>query len=766
MNIVKRFFQGEPVDSIEHSIMVPRGQLYIVRAPSSPKSENECLSTSDVVLSLKNAHLVVWQPKDGGGLEDGLDEDDEELANGGGEDEGQFADANILGTFNLKENNLICLFERYKQKIITWRDLEGDFGDMYEYRISSSVSFGVIEQFMMEVYNCLYELKYNRVKKSVDELQEFVVKRSDIELYMASNVNDAALDATVIDDSDEEEVAEDDNDGDDDDDDDDDDDLFVDASEKLVSEKTSGDLMNQIDCELYFFSKGAFKLSNAQCEALIIKIENWNYIMEVQTLEGEPLLQLYITENIYPEFIEEMKSFIFNQVSLKGVFTWRLTFSSILKYRSFQESITKAIWESKNKEPFPENDPYLIETFSSMDIDEEDEDQDEDSLKDPEEEIEPIPVRNLRASAVYDDDDEYSESDNDGEFNSGLSVGLNTDRAFVSRGDKLGVFKADDNLEFVTSICNIQSKNKKSIKADKMMLMNADNTMILQDSNSRNVLHQLDLKKGKVIQDFKMTKDGEIHNINVFNTNSKFSGANKEDTFLGATAQALFRIDQRVKDGFISNDEYKSYKTKLGITAMTTTIQGMVAIATQDGSIKLYDSVGKNAKTALAPLGDSIFSLDVSSNGRYLLATCEKYLLLINLKIKSGKYEGSLGFTRSFPVESKPQPMRLRIQPSHMASLIRLYGKDLTFTAAKFDLGSRTIISSIGKYSFMWDMKAVLGGNKYPINITHYDDKVVVGDFSRNVDQVLVALKNDVALTSRSAFKTPDDEFNVVKQEF
>ena len=277
------------------------------------------------------------------------------------------------------------------------------------------------------------------------------------------------------------------------------------------------------------------------------------------------------------------------------------------------------------------------------------------------------------------------------------------------------------------------------------------------------------MEKGKVVQDWKMSKDGIDKDIKVFTTNSKLSGAHKEDTFIGGTSQAIFRVDQRMKDGFIRNDEFKEYKTKLGITAITTTLNGMIAIAGKDGSIKLYDALGKNAKTALPPLGDEIISLDVTLSGRYLIATCKKYLLLIDLKIKNGKNEGKLGFNRSFPIDSKPEPGRLRLLPGHMASLMKLYGKDIEFTPAKFDISSRTIISSVGKYSFIWDLKSALSGNQYPIKIREYDDKVIMGDFAQHVDQVLIAMKNDIALTSRSAFTDPNDAFSqsgIVREGF
>lgn len=739
MNIVKQFFQGAPVDSIEHSIMIPQGQLYLVRTPNSPKSENECLCSTDVIISLKDHMLVVWR------ADEDDDDDDDDTRDAEAEDDGQFTDSSILETFNLKENSLICLFERYKQKIITWRDLEGDFGDMYEYRISSNVSYDTIDQFMLAIYKSLYELKYDRSSDDVqlEELQEFVVKRSDIELYMVPDTIES--DACVSG-----------GEGDSDDDyiEDSVDDLFVDADDNLESKVTTGSTLNKVPCKLSMFnaSKNVFKLTNGACEAVILKLDDWKYMLEILECDkSDVLVQIFINEDIYPEFIPGTNSFVFNQITLKGVHVWKVSFRDDFIFNGFKAGIARAIWETKNHDSFPENGDYLIDTFDAMDI------SDDEGEEESEPEVEESTLRDYKLKNEIPSDD-------DGEYNTGLKVGLNTDRAFVSRGDKLGVFKADDELEFVTSITNISSKdahNGEHIQPSKMMLMNGDSTMILQDEKNLNLLHSLDLTKGKVVQDWKMSKDGIDRDIKVFTTNAKLSGAQKEDTFLGGTSQAIFRIDQRVKNGFISNDEFKEYKTKLGITAIVTTLNGMIAIAAKDGSIKLYDTLGKNAKTALPPLGDEIFSLDVTLSGRYLIATCKNYLLLIDLKIKNGKFAGDLGFNRSFPVDSKPEPGRLRLQPGHMASLMKLYGKDIEFTPAKFDIGSRTIMSSVGRYSFIWDLKSSLNGNQYPVKIREYNDKVIMGDFAHHVDQVLVTMKNDVALTSRNAFNDPNDAFTV-----
>lgn len=127
------------------------------------------------------------------------------------------------------------------------------------------------------------------------------------------------------------------------------------------------------------------------------------------------------------------------------------------------------------------------------------------------------------------------------------------------------------------------------------------------------------------------------------------------------------------------DSQFKQYTTKNDFSAAATTESGKIAVASNKGDIRLFDQIGKNAKTALPALGDPIIGVDVSADGRWLVATCKTYLLLIDTLIGDGRYKGSLGFDRSFPADSKPIPRRLQLRPEHVA-----YMRDpVSFTPAQ-----------------------------------------------------------------------------------
>ncbi len=115
-------------------------------------------------------------------------------------------------------------------------------------------------------------------------------------------------------------------------------------------------------------------------------------------------------------------------------------------------------------------------------------------------------------------------------------------------------------------------------------------------------------------------------------------------------------------------------------------------------------------QTALPALGDPIIGVDVTADGRYLVATCKTYLLLIDTLIGDGRYKGSLGFDRSFPADSKPIPRRLQLKPEHLAYM----QTEVSFTPARFNAGvdaeEKTIVTSTGPFVITCECEASLAG--------------------------------------------------------
>lgn len=229
--------------------------------------------------------------------------------------------------------------------------------------------------------------------------------------------------------------------------------------------------------------------------------------------------------------------------------------------------------------------------------------------------------------------------------NSALAIGYKSDLSFVVRGDMIGVFRnqagGGKKLKFMTNISGIATPDgKRTFAPSKVMLHEQDTGMVLSDPNNPNSLYRLDLTTGKVVEEYKISDNMEVRN---FVPTSKFAQTTGEQTFVGHSHNALFRIDPRLSGSKLVDSQMKQYAGKNGFSAATTTESGRLAVASDKGDIRLFDSIGKNAKTALPALGDPITGVDVSKDGRWVVATTDTYLLLVDTLINDGRYAGSLG---------------------------------------------------------------------------------------------------------------------------
>jgi len=218
---------------------------------------------------------------------------------------------------------------------------------------------------------------------------------------------------------------------------------------------------------------------------------------------------------------------------------------------------------------------------------------------------------------------------------------------------------------------------------------------------------------------------------------------------------SLFRIDPRVSGTKLVESQFKQYVSKNGFSGVATTSSGKLAVASEKGDIRLFDSVGKNAKTTLPPLGDPIIGIDVTADGRYIVSTTSTYLLLIDTLIGEGRYQGQLGFDRSFPATAKPQPVRLQLRAEHVAYMGRI-----SFTPAKFNLGEgqeeNAIVTSSGQFVIAWDFAKVKKGQISHYEIKKYEDHVVQDSFKFGDDkQIVVALNNNVLAVNKKNLKKP-----------
>jgi hypothetical protein len=236
-----------------------------------------------------------------------------------------------------------------------------------------------------------------------------------------------------------------------------------------------------------------------------------------------------------------------------------------------------------------------------------------------------------------------------------------------------------------------------------------------------------------------------------------------EQTFLGLSNNALYRIDPRLAGNKLVDAEMKGYTGNVDFSAAATTEQGYIAAASNKGSIRLFDRLGIRAKTEIPALGDPMIGLDVSADGKWILATTRTYLLLIDAEQKTGKNAGELGFKKPFAKDDKPQPKRLALKPSHVAQFQHETGSPISFTPARFNTGQdakeTSIITATGPFIVTWSLTKVLNNKPDPYSIKRYTEEVKADNFKYGSDKnLIVALPNDVNMVAKKALQRPTRE--------
>ena len=332
------------------------------------------------------------------------------------------------------------------------------------------------------------------------------------------------------------------------------------------------------------------------------------------------------------------------------------------------------------------------------------------------------------------------------ELNSQLAIGARNDRTFVVRGTRMGVFKTDGIEADLQTTVKFWDPNEKEkmFSPSKVMLHEQDSSMLLLDKNDPTRVMRMDIERGAIVDTWKGDENMGAR-IDSIQRTAKYAHLSGTQEFVGLNKNSLLRMDPRSKEFIVQTKRYAA-STRAKLECVATTGAGYLAVASETGDIRLFDQIGKNAKTHLPGLGDRIIGIDVTENGHLVLATTAKYLLIIDTRVK-GREKG--GFLQSMG-KSKPPPRRLMIKPQDIAK--HRMG-EINFTAAHFNTGSsleRSIVTSTGPFIVTWNLRAIKLGKLDSYQIKRFRDKIVANDFAYNDDgRIVVTLPNNVGVARR-----------------
>ena len=325
----------------------------------------------------------------------------------------------------------------------------------------------------------------------------------------------------------------------------------------------------------------------------------------------------------------------------------------------------------------------------------------------------------------------------------------------IKENNKIDIFKTniDDNkLINISSISPIKKWDENSpqeIVISKAKMFNNDKEILFQDLNSKNTIYQYDLNKQQIIQDWDCDINKNIYNLNKnfsdflidFTYPKKLGQLNEKNEIIGINSNSVVLLDGRVNRKkkivdlkcFTNNPDFKS---------VITTGFGGIATGSGNGDIRLFSEVGRNAKTLITGFDHPIRYIDTTIDGKYILATCDKYIMVI----KTENEYNINGFNTCLG-KTNIQPLILHL--SHN-DLIKYNIYNEMFTPAKFNNNTNCkemmIISSLGQYVILWNFNQVQNGETNLYRVINVNEYVIGKTTKFDKNQIIIALPDKLRL--------------------
>lgn len=253
----------------------------------------------------------------------------------------------------------------------------------------------------------------------------------------------------------------------------------------------------------------------------------------------------------------------------------------------------------------------------------------------------------------------------------------------------------------------------------KVVLMSHESKMNMISPLAATSMFHADIETGKIVSEFSFQKEGVDVPIRDIATDSKSAQLEETSTFLGLDANRLARWDLRVRRGVVQEQmaspaalSYvggKDYARGTKFSCMATSGAGYVVVGSDDGKVRLYsEKTLTQAKTAIPGLGLAITSVDVTYDGKWVLATTKNYLMVIKTTYKdkaSGKE--SCGFTSKMGASAPaPRLLRLKTEDTALSKGAALEKGHFTWVTES-GRQERWIVASCGMYTVLWNFRSV-----------------------------------------------------------
>ena len=373
---------------------------------------------------------------------------------------------------------------------------------------------------------------------------------------------------------------------------------------------------------------------------------------------------------------------------------------------------------------------------------------DEEDNNEESEEIE----ENDSKSYEMDIDEDYKEIESSKENLNLFSLdSLSNDRTYCITDDKkimaYKINQENNTIEKIGTSPIVQEYKGNRISPRQGLLYKSERNILFLDENNPKIIHQYDLTKEKIINNWK-SDNVEISDICSIQKNGQTTD---NSLIYGVNSKSIFTLDDRVnnKNNIV---DIKNYSNKNYSNKIMSTNNGEFMTGSIKGELRLYDKIGGKARNVFSFYGDPIKHIDISSDDKFILITCDKYLLLVNIMNKDGKKSG---FYNNIKNNNRATPIRLQIKNNDIIE----YGlANANYTAGKFNMnknGENNIITSLGEYIIIWNFNDIKKGKFLNYKIKRVNDLIIENTFKVGKgDKIIITLPNKVRIQNQKKIFT------------
>jgi len=472
------------------------------------------------------------------------------------------------------------------------------------------------------------------------------------------------------------------------------------------------------------------KLSENDSFMKIVDIGDFSYLL---VLEDQECILVYTQVDSHSSILVDENLYSVSFLTHLGKTYTAYTFSLIEKDKinKIKNLISKCLYETTTKSEYNKLSKQAQEFIDYEGVYEEDFTDDEDS-------------QIKKQTFNFDKFDEMNTSKKEEKIkNKYMTQAYKFDRTFVIKDNNaIDVLNTDsDGNKLIKSQSFNPFDKKENIQITGAKMFSGDNQILFKDGTNKDSLWQYDLNKESVIEEWKCGENGA--ELLDFTHATKFGQLDPQCDILGINKNKIFAMDGRVnrKNKIVEDKIYGSGSSK-NFTCISTPGFNAVATGSEDGNIRLYNDITRNAKTLIPCFGDPIRSLDITKSGDYILATCDKYILLINTRGDNNENAFTYCLKRA-----RRKPKTLKLSP---VDIVKYGLQDDCYTPAKFNvskLNNETrITSSLGQYIIVWNFDDIKKGIVDAYKISNVNEFVLGNTTKFDKNQLIVTMPNKIRL--------------------